>query len=79
MEKRDEEPVQFRGELPLVLDLNGKEVSVSGYYVKDIQNYLTSAEFEDFNNFMRGQTIGIVNNKKLVYKHDFDRWKNGRS
>lgn len=63
-------------ELVPVLDLNGKEIKVKGYYVEDIKQYLTNVEFMDFLKFMTGQTVGIINNKQLVYKHDYDRWRN---
>lgn len=66
---------EIEEKLPLVLDLNKKEIQVQGYYVQDIQQYLTNKEFIDFNKFMNGQTVAIVNNKQLIYKHDFDRWK----
>ena len=77
--KREDEPVEFkaeeREELPIVLDLNNKEVTAVGYYTHDIQNHLTSVEWKAFNQFMRGQTIAIINGKHVVYKHDYERWR----
>lgn len=66
--------IKEKEELPIVIDLNSKEVTAVGYYVQDIKDYLTKGEFIAFNQFMRGQTIAIINKKHVVYKHDYERW-----
>jgi len=66
-------------QIPIVLDLNGKEITVKGYYVNDIQQYLTNVEFQDFNKFMNGKQIVIMKGKQLIHKEDYDQWKNSQS
>ena len=50
---------------------------VKGYLLNDIKKELTKKEYKSFKEFMRGQTVMIVDNDQLVYKWDFDRWKEG--
>jgi sulfur carrier protein ThiS len=66
-------------QIPIVLDLNGKEITVKGYYVSDIQQYLTNVEFQDFNKFMNGKQVVIMKGKQLIHKEDYEQWKNNKS
>ena len=45
-----------------------------GYFMRDIKEKLTEQELEDFLEFMAGQTVGLIGDKTLVYKDDYDRW-----
>jgi len=41
-----------------------------GFTENWIKSHFSSEEFEDFLKFMRGQTIGIINNEITYYYYD---------
>lgn len=52
-----------------------KSEGIEGYYMKDIKKELNKEEYKNFLNFMRGQTIAVINDEELVYKWDYDRYE----
>ena len=49
----------------------------SGYLLKDIENYLSSNNFERFIDWFHGQTGAIHEGEQLVYSSDWDNFVNG--
>lgn len=39
-----------------------------------IKSILTEEAYAAFDEWMRGQTCGVVNGEPVVYAHDFERW-----
>ena len=50
-----------------------------GYYTETIDNFLVSRQClpENFWQWMRGQTMGVVNGNDIVYVQDLIRYLNG--
>jgi len=46
-----------------------------GYYLTDIEEFLSSEAYEVFLKWMWGQTMGLTDeDESIVYNQDFDRW-----
>jgi len=53
-------------------DWNG----IPGYKDTDIKKALTNSEYKSFSNFIRGQTVGLMEDgTHLIYEWDFNKWK----
>ena len=50
---------------------------IAGYYLEDIQDYLTPERWVEFCRWYRGQTGALINGKALVYQWDWDGWVRG--
>ncbi len=48
---------------------------VQGYRESYLKSNLDELEYKDLCNFMRGQTVMVLDNdESFIYKSDFDRW-----
>ena len=59
--------------MPLITTPEG----VTGYYLEDIEGYLTPARWQTFCKWYRGQTGAIIGGKALVYQWDWDGFVRG--
>ena len=48
-----------------------------GYLLTDLQKHLGEEKFALFLWWFRGQTGVLHNGQRLVYKHDYQRWRKG--
>lgn len=47
---------------------------VKGYRASTLKKNLSKEEYESLNKFMRGQTVGLMDNGEIfVYEWDYDR------
>jgi len=54
-----------------------KVKDISGYFMEDIKEHLTNLQWKDFEKWIYGQTVAVIDDKHLVYEWDYDRWKQG--
>ena len=47
---------------------------IKGFYIEDLKRNLSKEKYRDFEEFLRFQTVALINNKELVYLYDFKRW-----
>lgn len=46
----------------------------TGYPESELKEKLTKKEFISLMNWMKGQTIGLVNDEEIIYSWDYDIW-----
>lgn len=54
-----------------------KTKTMTGYMLDNIKTYLGKAEFDKFEKWIFGETVGIYKGKLLVYKYHFEQFLEG--
>jgi len=50
---------------------------IEGFTLSTIQEYLNPQQFAQFKIWLVGQTVGMLNNKPIIYSHDLERFLTG--
>lgn len=51
--------------------------TIKGYTISNIREVLGEEEYQDFKQWIYGQTVGIYKGEDLIYMHDFDSYLKG--
>jgi len=50
---------------------------MEGYTLSNIREYLSLQQFTQFQTWIAGQTVGMLNNEPVIYTHDMEQFLAG--